>query len=65
MVDRIDPSLVVGTSKQDVDKFIESDFKIRSGMCPNDHGLMVTDRYGQSCEVCGFQTNKLPELTRQ
>lgn len=65
MVERIDPALVAGQSEQEVKRFIDSDYLIRSGMCPNGHGLMNVDEWGQECPACGFQCNKMPELTKQ
>ena len=43
MVERIDKSRIAGLAGTDLDKYVESDFKIRSGMCPNGHGLMAAD----------------------
>ena len=60
-VERLDPAQLAGLDEQSVRAFIESDFKIRSGLCPNDHGLMRETEYIQHCVVCGFSTNKLPE----
>lgn len=57
MVERIDRSRIAAASEKDVDAFIESDFKIRSGMCPNGHGLMNPTDYGQQCATCGFFCN--------
>ena len=33
MVERIDKSRIGGLAGTDLDKYVESDFKIRSGMC--------------------------------
>jgi hypothetical protein len=60
-VERLDPSRIAGLSGDDVRRFIESDFKIRSGLCPNGHGLMTENDYGQECPVCGFSCNTKPE----
>ena len=60
-IERLDRSRIVGLSEADVDAFIESDFKIRSGLCPNGHGLMALDGWGQECAQCGFTTNKMPD----
>ena len=59
VVERLDPSrlMVVGGGEEDLKRFIESDFKIRSGLCPNGHGLMTEISYGQECPVCGFSCN--------
>lgn len=64
-VDRIDKDRIAGISGTDLDKFVESDFKIRSGLCPNGHGLMTADASGQQCPVCGFWTNVPAELGEQ
>ena len=65
MVERLDQDRigVLGGDDDDVAVFIESDFKIRSGMCPNDCGLLTPDQYGQSCEKCGFSCNTKAELS--
>ena len=57
MVERIDRNRILGLSSTELDKYVESDFKIRSGLCPNGHGLMTTEEWGQSCPVCNFGTN--------
>lgn len=56
-IERIAPSRIMGLSGTDLDAFIESDFKIRSGLCPNGHGLLEQVEYGQHCATCGFSTN--------
>ena len=56
---------IAGIAGTDLDKYVESDFKIRSGLCPNDHGLMTADDGGQRCPTCGFWTNKQSELEPQ
>jgi hypothetical protein len=63
MVERIDPERVgvLGGNADDVKKYIESDFKIRSGLCPNGDGLMTETDSGQECPVCGFWCNTLAE----
>jgi hypothetical protein len=67
MVERLDPSRVCvsGGREEDIKSFIESDFRIRSGLCPNGHGLMNSIDGGQCCPHCGFECNKLSELTKQ
>jgi hypothetical protein len=67
MVERIDPDriVVLGGDESDAQSFIESDFKIRSGMCPNNCGLMVADQHGQNCLQCGFSCNTHAELRMQ
>ncbi len=67
MVERRDPSTmsIAGGSQADLQRAIESDYRIRSGMCPNGCGLMAPCDYGQQCPTCGFSCNTLPELTAQ
>jgi len=65
MIERIDKSRIAGLAGTDLNKYVESDFKIRSGLCPNGHGLMTADDGGQRCPTCGFWTNKRAELERQ
>lgn len=57
--ERLNPSQLAmpGGDESDIRAFIESDFKIRSGLCPNDCGLMTEDNYGQGCNTCGFSCN--------
>lgn len=59
MVERLDRDriVVLGGTDADVARFVESDFRIRSGMCPNGHGLMEPTEYGQQCPACGFWCN--------
>lgn len=65
-IERIDPSRIMGLSGTDLVAYIESDFKIRSGLCPNGHGLMKSSADGcQECPVCHFWTNKAAELDAQ
>lgn len=62
-VERKNPDriVVLGGNDDDVAKFIESDFKIRSGMCPNGHGLMSHAGWGQQCPICKFTCNTMPD----
>lgn len=60
-IERKSRNQVAGTSVADVDRFIESDFLIRSGLCPNGHGLMSEDDRGQQCGACGFTCNTKSE----
>ena len=71
-IDRIDPNsiLVLGGdgSAAEKQRSIDSDFQIRSGLCPNRyaaHGgvniLLEQHEWGQECPACGFSTNRLPE----
>lgn len=64
-IERIDKSRIMGLAGTDLDKYVESDFKIRSGMCPNGHGLMTLAGWGQQCPECCFTCNTLPELDKQ
>ena len=57
MVERIDKSRIAGLAGTDLDKYVESDFRVRSGLCPNGHGLMQETDYGQRCPTCGFFCN--------
>lgn len=61
--ERLDPGCVmmVGGTEEDVRQYIESDHKIRSGLCPNGHGLMMQTQDLQECEVCHFITNVKPD----
>lgn len=67
MVERLDPSRieVLFGSPGDKEKFLQADYLIRSGMCPNGHGLMKAGGWGQECPKCGFTCNTMPELDRQ
>lgn len=58
-VERLDPDrlVVLGGNEDDVRRFIESDFRIRSGTCPNGCGLMAETDGGQQCPACGFWCN--------
>lgn len=60
-IERLDPSQIAGLNDHDVRRFIESDFKVRQGLCPNDCGLLIPYSEGQECPSCGYFTNKLPE----
>jgi hypothetical protein len=59
MVERKDQSqfFVIGGTPEDARAFAERDFNIRSGLCPNGHGLMEPTEYGQKCQRCGFLCN--------
>ena len=63
MPERIDPSriIVLGGTEEDARRFVESNFRIRSGMCPNGHGLMTQTDFGQECPTCGFFCNTRPD----
>ena len=67
MVERINPDRlgILGGDDDDIKAFIESDFKIRSGMCPNDCGLLTPISYGQECGKCGFSCNTHAQLKPQ
>lgn len=60
-VERRDPQFLVGESEESVRRFIESDFRIRSGLCPNGHGLLNPTDFGQECPKCGFFCNTRAE----
>lgn len=61
MAERLSRDRVGGLDEESVTRFIESDFKIRNGLCPNDCGLLTPTDYGQCCEACHFETNVLAE----
>lgn len=67
MVERLSPDQigVVGGSEDDARKFIESDYRIRNGLCPNGCGLMQTTDFGQECGKCSFICNTKAENTKQ
>lgn len=67
-IERADRSRIMGLSEEDVTRHIESDFRIRSGLCPNGCGLLgpLIDPpnpawEGQECPTCHFSCNTLPE----
>lgn len=66
MVERADPLRieVLGGNDDDVRRYIESDFKIRSGLCPNGCGLLMENDYGQECPACKFSCNTKAEAPR-
>jgi hypothetical protein len=66
-VERLDPERIgiAGGDEADVRRFIESDFRIRSGTCPNGCGLMTETDFGQECTACHFSTNKRAEKGMQ
>lgn len=59
MIERLHPDQigVAGGEASDVAKFIEHDYRIRSGTCPNGCGLMIEVPGGQECNVCNFSCN--------
>lgn len=65
MVERKDPSqfIVIGGDKKESQAFADRDFSVRSGVCPNGHGLLEPTDYGQRCPTCGFFCNVKAELT--
>lgn len=65
MTKRLDPKhiAVAGGSEADVTRFVESDYLIRSGACPNRCGLMNDIEGGQECPVCHFSCNVPLERT--
>ena len=59
---------ISSTSQEHADRAVESDFLIRSGLCPNkyhSHGgrdvLLTQTQYGQECPECAFMTNRYPD----
>jgi hypothetical protein len=49
-------------TRAEAERYCDQDLLIRSGMCPNGHGLMHLDGdRGQECPVCHFYCNTLPE----
>lgn len=58
-VERLDPDriAIAGATEADVRRFVDSDFRIRSGTCPNGCGLMYEVPFGQQCAKCGFGCN--------
>ena len=60
-VERLDPRCVGALTEEARTRAIESDFRIRSGLCPNGCGLMGLISYGQECPKCSFSCNTLPE----
>ena len=66
-IERKDPAniAVIGGDETAVQQFIESDFRIRNGMCPNGHGLMEPTDFGQRCPTCKFFCNTKSELEAQ
>lgn len=67
MIERLSPDQigVIGGDESDVRRHIESDFKIRSGLCPNGCGLLASVEYGQECQKCSFFCNTKAENTKQ
>jgi len=67
MVERkeIGQIVVLGGTESDAARFVEEDYLIRSGMCPNGCGLNEATDYGQRCPACGFFCNTPAELTKQ
>ena len=67
-VERMDPSRCAVEAGPDAEKrirqHVESDFKIRSGLCPNGCGLMTENSYGQECPACSFSCNTKAEAPR-
>jgi hypothetical protein len=66
-IERLDPDRVgiLGGDEEDVKRFVDHDFLIRCGMCPNGCGLLAFDGQFQSCGKCNFSTNCRPELEAQ
>ena len=66
-IERADPDRieVLGGKPGDKERYIESDFRIRSGLCPNGHGLMTMGGWGQECPTCGFTCNTMPDTANR
>jgi hypothetical protein len=65
-VERKDPDSIFGfATRAEAERYCADDVLIRSGMCPNGHGLMSFDGEVQQCGVCKFFTNCKPELESQ
>lgn len=66
-IERIDPDriMVLGADEperaREAARFVESDFRIRSGLCPNGCGLLTPNDGGQDCAACGFWCNTKAE----
>lgn len=63
-VERLSPENLATTgpdAKGQIARHIESDFRIRSGLCPNGCGLMGACSYGQECPACSFSCNTAAE----
>ncbi len=56
-----DQVVVIGGDRDDAVRFVESDFLIRSGKCPNGCGPLTITDFGQECTVCPFSTNVNPD----
>lgn len=68
MVERQDPRnvFVLGGDEAAAARFVENDYHIRSGMCPNGCGLLEPTDYGQRCPKCKFFCNtKAEQVTAQ
>lgn len=64
-VERKNPDQIFGLTRAEAERHCDNDVLIRSGLCPNGHGLMNQDTDGdQSCAVCGFWTNCKQELVK-
>lgn len=65
-IERKDPANIHGfATRAEAERYCDQDLLIRSGMCPNGHGLLQFDGEWQECSTCGFSTNSLPELVPQ
>ena len=65
MVKKLDPQRIQiagGVSSKVVHAFIEHDFAIRSGQCPNRCGLLFPCEDGQECPICHFWCNTKAEI---
>jgi hypothetical protein len=51
-------------TRAEAERHCDQDVLIRSGLCPNGHGLMETVDRVQHCPVCKFFTNVKQELVK-
>ena len=65
MVTRKSLDCIIAESPEAAERFVETDFLIRSGLCPNGHGLMQEDGKLQRCPKCLFFTNTPAEKEMQ
>jgi hypothetical protein len=52
---------VLGGTREDAQRAADTDFLIRSGLCPNGCGLLAQSDDGQECHTCHFMCNCLPD----
>jgi hypothetical protein len=64
-IERKSRDQIWGLPAADIDRYLDQDVLIRSGMCPNGCGLMHEGDDGQHCMKCNFMCNTLPEKQAQ